>query len=369
MMVRFSQSYASGNVNGIVDSEYIGGLAGYSDGEISESYATGSASGDSYIGGLLGYNDDYIENSYSSGPVSGSNHSVGGLVGFNEYNIFDSYTVSPVSGDAEEIGGFTGYNDDTIEYSFWNTQTALQSDACGNEDCSSDAVGKTSSQMKSEATFTTSLGANSWDFDNTWAISGGVNNGYPFLQWKYADDGDYDGNPDSVENAGPNSGDANNDGILDSLQSNVTSFVNTITNTYSVLESNCSSNSGVDIMEEPNDYLDSGFEYPAGLMDFTLHCAVGGTATVTQYYYGDLSADQIVPRKYNSTTHVYTTIPNAVVTDVMIGGENAIKVVYEITDGGDLDQDGTANGAIVDPSGPSINTAGVPDTGLGKLGV
>ena len=57
-------------------------------------------------------------------------------------------------------------------------------------------------------------------------------------------------------------------------------------------------------------------------------------------------------RKYDSTLNTYTTVSSAVFTQTTIGGSAAVKVVYQVADGGPLDQDGIANGVIVDPVGP-----------------
>jgi hypothetical protein len=51
-----------------------------------------------------------------------------------------------------------------------------------------------------------------------------------------------------------------------------------------------------------------------------------------------------VLRKYNSATHAYTTVSGATITHAVTGGQNVVKVSYQVTDGGALDEDGTANG-------------------------
>ena len=183
------------------------------------------------------------------------------------------------------------------------------------------------------------------------------------------DGGDSDGVSSETENAAPNSGDANNDGTADSEQANVASFVDSVTGDYAVLEANsaCSIQAVTDSSESSSN-KDSGYDYPVGLMNFTLDCGDSGyTATVTQYFYGTFDASKLIARKYNPSTNTYTAIPGAVLTNVTIGGLPALKIVYQITDGSSLDQDGTANGTIVDPSGPALNVVGVPNTGLGGL--
>ncbi len=172
----------------------------------------------------------------------------------------------------------------------------------------------------------------------------------------------------AIENAGPNDGDANDDGTLDSEQINVSSLINPVTSTYAVLDNtDYCTNQNVDVTPAShNAVTDPGFEYPAGLMHFTLYCGseFGLTTTVTQYYYGVNAAD-LVARKYNTVTNTYQAIPGAVIEETTIGGQTVTKLSYQITDGGELDEDGVANGVIVDPSGLATNRVGAPDTGLG----
>ncbi|HSW98424.1 MAG TPA: choice-of-anchor U domain-containing protein [Candidatus Saccharimonadales bacterium] len=179
-------------------------------------------------------------------------------------------------------------------------------------------------------------------------------------------DNDNDGSPNATENNAPNSGDANGDGVLDAAQPNVTSLVSPVSGTYGVLQSSCGSGTAVSLTAAPAGYKDAAFNYPAGLMAFTLHCGASGTtATVTQYYYGLAASGTFVLRKYNATTHTYQTMPGAAITQATVGGQSAVKVTYQITDGGPFDQDGTANGLIVDPVGLAQPSISAPNTGLG----
>jgi len=183
-------SYATGNVTG---DDYVGGLVGYNDdhSSITTSFATGNVTGDGsnddYIGGLVGYNYDHssITNCYARGSVTGDDY-VGGLVGYNRYDstIKKSYATGYVSGD-DDVGGLLGYDRDnhTSDYqgNFWDRQTSgisSQDGGVGNRSGSSwQAVvtGKTTSQMKTQSTFTNK----GWDFTNIWGMDSGVNNGYP----------------------------------------------------------------------------------------------------------------------------------------------------------------------------------------------
>jgi hypothetical protein len=178
-------------------------------------------------------------------------------------------------------------------------------------------------------------------------------------------DTDNDGVSNAIENAAPNSGDANNDGVLDSFQANITSVVSPLTGKYVMLQSSCDASTGVSLAGAPDAYKDAGFTYPTGLLTFTLHCAsAGAAATVTQYYFGVTSGSA---RKYSAVAHTYQAVPGAVISQVAIGGQAAAKVLYNITDGGSLDQDGAANSVIVDPFGLGAPAVGVPNTGLGGV--
>ena len=90
---------------------YVGGLAGYNEGTISNCSSTGSASGSQYIGGLAGYNYGNISDCYSTGAVSGGN-GLGGLVGQNGGDISDCCSTDAVTGGDESyyLGGLVGYN-------------------------------------------------------------------------------------------------------------------------------------------------------------------------------------------------------------------------------------------------------------------
>ncbi|USN96277.1 MAG: hypothetical protein H6797_04345 [Candidatus Nomurabacteria bacterium] len=185
--------------------------------------------------------------------------------------------------------------------------------------------------------------------------------------WKFttAPPDDNDGVLQSVEAAAPNGGDANGDSTPDSQQTNVTSLVDPVTNRYAVLDTvGCPTNTNVSAAAHTND---DSYTYPAGMLSFVLDCASpGDTATITQYYYG-VDPSGLVLRKYNSTTHTYQNITNATISSVLIGGQAATKVVYTVTDGSALDDDGTVDGHIVDPVGLAEAVApGAPNTGVGS---
>jgi len=133
----------------------------------------GIVKGDSHVGGLVGRNEGdgaTIANSYSIGSVSGTS-AVGGLVGWNGWNgaTENSYSTGGVHGN-ECAGGLVGKNEGgQITNSYWDIITSGQSSSAGGE-------GKTTAEMKQQATF------ENWDFVNIWAIVDFVS--YPYLQWQ-----------------------------------------------------------------------------------------------------------------------------------------------------------------------------------------
>ncbi|MDI9355662.1 MAG: GLUG motif-containing protein [Chitinophagaceae bacterium] len=124
-----SNSYTTGSVSGNIN---VGGLVGHNSGSIIQSYATASVSGSSFsIGGLVGDNEKTITGSYATGSVSG-NLSIGGLVGNNyEGTITQCYAMGFVSG-SEYVGGLVGNN---------YQATIMQSHATGSVSGSGSIVG------------------------------------------------------------------------------------------------------------------------------------------------------------------------------------------------------------------------------------
>ena len=175
-----TNSYSTGNVSGTVG--MVGGLVGKNSDTVSNSYSTAYVNGVVNAGGLVGDNwDGTVSNSYSTGNVMGSS-CVGGLVAYNNRGaVTNSYSTGSVTGD-EEVGGLVGRNyDSTVGDSFWDTETSGQATSNGG-------TGKTTTEMRDFATF---LGAG-WNICTvtpgstnstcTWNIVNGVS--YPFLSWQ-----------------------------------------------------------------------------------------------------------------------------------------------------------------------------------------
>ena len=95
-----------------------GGLAGQSSGSITNSYATGSVEGTDNVGGLIGFNTgSSITNSYATGSVEGTDN-VGGLIGFNTgSSITNSYATGSVEG-TDNVGGLVGQSSGSITNSY-----------------------------------------------------------------------------------------------------------------------------------------------------------------------------------------------------------------------------------------------------------
>jgi filamentous hemagglutinin family protein len=104
-----SENYSTGSVDG---SSNIGGLVGYNrHGTLSGFYVTTSVntSRGSFVGALAGYNDGTIIDSHASGDVSGVGN-VGGLIGGNGGTVTDSDASGSVTGSGATVGGLVGYN-------------------------------------------------------------------------------------------------------------------------------------------------------------------------------------------------------------------------------------------------------------------
>lgn len=221
-----------------------------------------------------------------------------------------------------------------------------------NVDITSSAVGAMNfTGLDPSTNYQLSLRATNNIFDD-WMIIEGTTLGS-------SSDVDADGALDVEEDAGPNHGDANNDGTLDALQANVISYINPVTSQPAVLEAvNCTSISGFQIGSEASDHSDADFNYPMGLASFHILCPHDGyTATVRQYYYGVEGSDSYSVRKW-MPDGTYKEIPGYHLLGTPINGHGVVFFVeYQITDGGEFDDDQVANGIIVDPSGAALSVA------------
>lgn len=160
------------------DDSTVGGLVGKqgSNSLIQRSSSSGALSASASLnstktggaGGLVGYSDGRILNTYSTVDVTATNaNNVGGLVGrsvCNSGDLNDSYAIGAVSGKSGSlnVGGLVGFvssaSCDQAD-SVWDTDTSGQS-------TSAVGTGKTTAEMQTATTFS------GWD-TSIWSISNG----------------------------------------------------------------------------------------------------------------------------------------------------------------------------------------------------
>ncbi|WP_455651299.1 two-partner secretion domain-containing protein [Phascolarctobacterium sp.] len=114
-----TDAHNSGSVHdGTSDSAKVGGITGYNDngGVISYSDNSGVVTGKGYYsatGGIIGYNNGSVNNSFNNGNIIGYGDFLGGIVGNNVGGIVDSYNKGKIEGKGYDTvtGGITGIND------------------------------------------------------------------------------------------------------------------------------------------------------------------------------------------------------------------------------------------------------------------
>lgn len=87
----------------------VGGIAGYSDGSITNCYNEGSVSGNNSVGGIAGKNEGSasIKDCHNTGSVSGE-YEIGGIAGESVGTIEDCYNIGDVSSTSSFVGGIVG---------------------------------------------------------------------------------------------------------------------------------------------------------------------------------------------------------------------------------------------------------------------
>ena len=214
---------------------FIGGFAGYNTNALTEcsadfdlsvdkdSYSGASSSYLYYdyrmIGGFLGANiEGNVNACFSQGGISLGGYSdntyayeyeaicyAGGLIGSNHGTVKNCATISTISKIDSYVtinsGGLTYYNNSvsstrgTVEncyavtsgvltygLAYYNTVTnSFYDKTISGLTDTSYGTPKSTAAMKMSQTYTNA----GWDFDNTWAISEDVNDGYPHLPWMY----------------------------------------------------------------------------------------------------------------------------------------------------------------------------------------
>ncbi len=159
----------------------------------------------------------------------------------------------------------------------------------------------------------------------------------------------------------PNGGDSNDDGIIDAEQTEVAAIENIENIQYNTLHStnaDCGSiTSFVSKYEADLASQDASHNYPLGLWDVRFSCGnPGDTADVKIILDKVYDTSQWIYKKFNGTN--YTDISGIVTYGTEnIAGTNKTSINYSITDGGPYDDDGIANGIIIDPAGPGVPPA------------
>ena len=157
----------------------MGGFAGLVyESTVDQCHATGNVSSPTgrYVGGFIGQlasgTSSVVTNCYARGSVTGDDQ-VGGFVGLNYFQVSNTidncYSTGLVTGNTN-VGGFCGIDDNTITNCFWDTETSGQATSDGG-------TGKTTTQMKTQSTFTDA----GWDFTTIWSMTPSRNDGYPNL--------------------------------------------------------------------------------------------------------------------------------------------------------------------------------------------
>ncbi|MDZ7688031.1 MAG: GLUG motif-containing protein [Halobacteriales archaeon] len=187
-----TESYAEGDVTSV---DIAGGLVGNNMGDIEESYAEASVAGFEGttardMGGLVGINDGEVEDSYARGEVLGDRF-LGGLVGASDGDIVGSYATGEVVGD-EDTGGLVGdlnfgETGAVLRDSYWDEDTTTQTDSFGTESGSptvQNVEGLQTDEMQGDVAETN---MDEFDFTTTWRT---VTNpdGYPVLAWQVGAD-------------------------------------------------------------------------------------------------------------------------------------------------------------------------------------
>ncbi len=200
----------------------IGGIVGYSDNSrIYQSSATGDVKAFYYTGGIVGYNyyatveecytnaviyayenaaggiaasnnHGTIKNNYSRSSVAVDvENSLGGIVGHNYYGtILNNYFAGTFDGLNSYRGGVIGdgYYPDVDKGNFWDE------DVTGVESNFGNAEKKSTEEMQSVETFF----AADWKLklpnsaEPVWNMCADRNDGYPYLNWQYPNDGEID---------------------------------------------------------------------------------------------------------------------------------------------------------------------------------
>ena len=175
----------SGAAVDVVGGDYVGGVAGYVDGSVRLSYATGDVIGDldsaeddvGLSGGVVGAldSDGEMQLTYATGDVT--HFGAGGLIG-GHGPVRESYAVGDVTGDFSEggISSFTNDDGPAID-TYWDI------DATGQRQSDSDDEFGTGLRTDELTGIEATRNMDGFDFEHFWAAT----DEYPVLQWQVQD--------------------------------------------------------------------------------------------------------------------------------------------------------------------------------------
>ena len=193
---RISRSFTSGSVDG--GDFYSGGVVGFNEGEIIESFSSAFVKGEDTVGVIAGSNNAplaaegtaSISKSYSTGFANATGGrsvtDAGGLVGSNvePETISNSYSVAGASAPVQE-GKVAGVNSGALSETYFDSSTFSTSAGIGEDRNSQDTTSLLTSQMQGSSAETNMAGL---DFQNTWTSTFS----YPKLSWQKSGSGTQD---------------------------------------------------------------------------------------------------------------------------------------------------------------------------------
>ncbi len=163
----------------------VAGLVGEMDTNsiVNNCFVTGEIVGESIVGGITSYNfESEINNCYFIGSLE-SLEALGGIAGYNDNaTITNSYSI-PTFENVDYAGLLVGLNDNaSVHNSFWNSEITpnLPGIADDTDGDIVNSLGKTTSELTTEATFTNA----GWDFMQIWQINENINDSYPSFNWQ-----------------------------------------------------------------------------------------------------------------------------------------------------------------------------------------
>ena len=156
----------------------VGGITGWNEGTVDQTYTTGRVGGQEVVGGIVGRNfASKVVASYSTSNVSGENEA-GGVIGSNlgtSTQTFELFATGTVEGSSQ-VGGIAGEdNSYGIQRSYWDEITTTQDKTAFNNEFTEDGALSTDQMTGDEAVESMSgLG-----FGSTWSEP--AEGRYPYL--------------------------------------------------------------------------------------------------------------------------------------------------------------------------------------------